>query len=338
MHSPCRPARNIDHLDSRVQQRIAMGCRLTSYEAVAYAADRAAAAIKKAVPLAAQLAVMPTVPQQEGAPSQLVCAARMLLRSAAVCPDVAAAQLLQTGTLAELHKASQDACIAQIRRAQRKHSKTDAQQDDTDALIADINKDLTELRAAAVNASQASTAAASTGQEAAAVAAEQVPDSRASQEQPPAEATSAHCDEPAAKKVRLSSGHAAGTPALRAAQSAACNTHLADVQLDAARWLLLSRRAVLSGPPGCDKPPLQLPGMAVKVSSIPRESGGGASKTSTAGNSNVGVGGSKKAFHGFTPKCGKCRTCIHPSMKKACVVNKERLAQGLAPILLPNDD
>lgn len=38
-----------------------------------------------------------------------------------------------------------------------------------------------------------------------------------------------------------------------------------------------------------------------------------------------------RTFKGITPKCGKCLTCERPKMKKACVVNRERLAQGLEP-------
>jgi hypothetical protein len=41
----------------------------------------------------------------------------------------------------------------------------------------------------------------------------------------------------------------------------------------------------------------------------------------------------KRTFLGITPKCGSCRTCLNPSMKKACLVNRGRLAQGLEPVL-----
>lgn len=33
-----------------------------------------------------------------------------------------------------------------------------------------------------------------------------------------------------------------------------------------------------------------------------------------------------------TPKCGACRTCMKPQLKKACVTNRERLAKGMEPV------
>lgn len=36
---------------------------------------------------------------------------------------------------------------------------------------------------------------------------------------------------------------------------------------------------------------------------------------------------------GSTPKCGSCKHCLNPKMKQACIINRERVAQGLPPVL-----
>jgi hypothetical protein len=34
-----------------------------------------------------------------------------------------------------------------------------------------------------------------------------------------------------------------------------------------------------------------------------------------------------------TPKCTACKTCLNPQLKKACMVNRQRIADGLPPIV-----
>ncbi len=46
----------------------------------------------------------------------------------------------------------------------------------------------------------------------------------------------------------------------------------------------------------------------------------------------------KRAFKGGpTPKCGACKTCIHKSMKQACLTNRKRMAEGLEPVFLTEE-
>jgi hypothetical protein len=94
------------------------------------------------------------------------------------------------------------------------------------------------------------------------------------------------------------------------------------VVLDASRWLLLSWRAVLSGPVGCRKPLLQLPGMQERQQD---------KRVSGSGNSRRGRGKGKpqRVYLGRTPRCGQCRTCLNPGLHRACVVNREKLKAGL---------
>jgi hypothetical protein len=104
----------------------------------------------------------------------------------------------------------------------------------------------------------------------------------------------------------------------------------------AARWLLLVRRALGAGPPGCEKRPPLMPPSARPPKGVP----GGAAEGGRAqqrraplfGEVEARAGG-KRTYKGVTPKCGSCHTCKHPSMKKACLINRDRLAQGLPPIL-----
>lgn len=35
-----------------------------------------------------------------------------------------------------------------------------------------------------------------------------------------------------------------------------------------------------------------------------------------------------------TPKCGVCRTCSNPQLKKACLTNRDRLAKGMEPLIV----
>jgi hypothetical protein len=102
------------------------------------------------------------------------------------------------------------------------------------------------------------------------------------------------------------------------------------------RWLLLSFRAVSAGPPGCYKAPLFMEG-PLEQARLRFESSaatyfardGLLAPLQRAGSEG---GRSKRVFKGLTPKCGVCNTCRNPQMKKACLINRERLAQGLAPV------
>ena len=120
---------------------------------------------------------------------------------------------------------------------------------------------------------------------------------------------------------------------------------LGGLMLDAARWLLLSRRAVLSGPPGCRKPLLQLPGMREKVAEQARRRvsgsgrgrggrGGQGGRVRVRGAAEAGVKKRTRVYNPPVPRCMSCHTCLNPQMKKACRVNRERRAKNL-PFVLP---
>ncbi|GAX72772.1 hypothetical protein CEUSTIGMA_g228.t1 [Chlamydomonas eustigma] len=47
--------------------------------------------------------------------------------------------------------------------------------------------------------------------------------------------------------------------------------------------------------------------------------------------------GRKRVFKGTTPKCGNCRSCNNPSLKKACFTNRELIEQGKEPIFLTKE-
>eukprot|EP00878_Enallax_costatus_P021827 GHUV01023135.1.p1 GENE.GHUV01023135.1~~GHUV01023135.1.p1 ORF type:complete len:417 (+),score=152.62 GHUV01023135.1:448-1698(+) len=356
-----RPARNIDHLDSKAQLRGSMGPRLSTYDAVAYTADKASTAVQQVMPWASKPAAVLDLLQQEDSakhPSQLVHAAVQLLRDAALCADVVAEQLLQHGLLAALHKPSQEACMARTRRlhSSGRHSRSAAELDDADIVVEDIKEDFAVVRAAAVAHKQAGTvggkrpapdagtdtAGASGGAVIAAAEQDAAADSQQHQQGVGAATQSSPEQEQlaefvATKRARRSSylgitqkqQPQAAVQVVPSIESPAATGIMQpdEQQVNAARWLLLSLRAVRSGPPGCDKPLLWLPGMeaSTKIDSTNRRS--------SEGGSGKVTGSGKKAFYGITPKCGKCKTCLHPSMKKACMTNKERIAKGLAPIL-----
>lgn len=357
-----RPARNIDHLDSRLQQRAAMGCRVPTYEAVMYAVHTAAAAVQQVMPLAGeprtsaevdlqqqrqqpqpaqQVATSSLQKQCNKVPSQLVHTALLLLRQAALCPHALAQQLLQNGLLAKLHHPLQDACIAQYKRAHvsRRQSQGGTEQDDYDTVRNDMLSDIATVKAVA--------AAAAASQDVQYAKAES--DGKHSEDDHPADIVQKVCGElqqnyetdrpdveqPAPKRPRTeATGDISKLQEPVQWHPITSDLQPADKQqLDAARWLLLSRRALISGPPGCDKPALAIPGMPPLQGSTVR------SPTDDMGaHRSTGIAGTtKKAFHGFTPKCGQCKTCLTPSLKKPCVTNKARLAQGLPP-LMPNSD
>lgn len=104
--------------------------------------------------------------------------------------------------------------------------------------------------------------------------------------------------------------------------------------LDASRWLLLSHRATLSGPPGCRKPLLQLPGMQEREPEQERRRSSGSGRGRGRGRGGKKGGDSKRTrtFMGRTPRCGSCHTCLNPSLKKACPVNRERMRKGQQPL------
>lgn len=87
--------------------------------------------------------------------------------------------------------------------------------------------------------------------------------------------------------------------------------------LEAARALLLARRARLAGPPGAGAPPLRAPPPGAGLAAMPGKPAGTGKRTS------VGF---------ITPRCGVCHTCRRPNLKKACMTNRARLARGLPPI------
>ena len=140
-------------------------------------------------------------------------------------------------------------------------------------------------------------------------------------------------------------GGAKGKPAAAAAASAGPEQAKQQQQLwrtdrvthDAARWLLLSRRAVLSGPPGSKTPLLHLPGMQKQQQDKRGASNSGAAQRSRRGNAARGGGrggkGRKRTFYGHTPRCGNCHTCLNPALHKPCKVNREKLKIGLKPVL-----
>jgi hypothetical protein len=384
-----RPARNLDHLETRTQQRASMGPRLASYDAVAFAWQRALAALERALPWAGELAAAAAVlkqqqqdeqqqeaqqanppavggdaaqnqqQQQQGMQcSQLVRSALLLLREAAVQPDSVLQQLQQHCIVPGLHAASQEACIGQFRRgyASRRKAKAAAAfaaaesewwAEDEQAAMQLFAKDQAAVEVVAAAAAgagkQGDAVASGRGKRRSSSPIEQV------QQQPPNTAAAAGEDAAAATEA------GAEPPAKRVCTVAAPNSssqqqdHLQQqqqqsvapdpqVQLDAAQWLLLSLRALLSGPPGCNRPQLQLSGVrldplsdsaAAAGNSVLRPSSGVDGSGSSSSSALTG----KRAFHGVTPKCGACQTCSNPSMKKACIVNRQRIAQGLPPIL-----
>ncbi len=49
--------------------------------------------------------------------------------------------------------------------------------------------------------------------------------------------------------------------------------------------------------------------------------------------------GPEAPLHPLGPACSlrRCRTCVNPQLKKACQTNRERMDQGLEPVV-PTDD
>ncbi|KAF6258574.1 hypothetical protein COO60DRAFT_1101024 [Scenedesmus sp. NREL 46B-D3] len=62
-----RPARNVDHLETRAQQRASMGPRLANYDAVVYTWQRALAALERVLPWGAEPAPAAVQQQQQEA-------------------------------------------------------------------------------------------------------------------------------------------------------------------------------------------------------------------------------------------------------------------------------
>lgn len=100
---------------------------------------------------------------------------------------------------------------------------------------------------------------------------------------------------------------------------------LAALELAAGQQLLLAVRALASAPPGVAAP--QLPARPASASFVtsPSADASPARATAVAGKR----GGAPGTLH-----CGVCKTCLQPSMKKACLANHECLEQGLDPLLV----
>jgi hypothetical protein len=374
-----RPARNLDHLETRTQQRASMGPRLASYDAVAFAWQRALAALQHALPWASEkvkttprqqqqqdeavakdVADIKQQQQQQGMQcSQLVRGALLLLlRDAAVHPSSVVQQLQQHCIGPGLHASSREACIGQFRRgyASRRKAKGAAAAaveesewwaGDAEAAMQLFVKDQAALEAAAAAASAAATKAAAAAamqhagggkrQSSSPVDSmqHQAANSAAAAAGEGASGSAEVAPEPPAKRVCTAAANSSSSSSeqqdqQQPQQSSEPDPHL---QLDAIQWMLLSRRAVHSGPPGCNRPPLQLTGVQLDTSiSAAASAAAAAAGDGSRGASSSALAG-KRAFHGVTPKCGACQTCSNPSMKKACIVNRQRIAQGLPPIL-----
>ncbi|CAD7696786.1 unnamed protein product [Ostreobium quekettii] len=118
--------------------------------------------------------------------------------------------------------------------------------------------------------------------------------------------------------------------------------------VDGAAWALLcSFRAVQEGAPGAglEPPVYKPPAPPYSRSHLERASIAKPMKqrrfavpgpSSSDGRLGSGSRGGRRMRRsvGRTPKCGACKTCMHPSMKKACLTNRERIEQGLEPLFV----
>lgn len=105
------------------------------------------------------------------------------------------------------------------------------------------------------------------------------------------------------------------------------------LQDDAAWSLLCSFVATQGMPPGTglEPPTYKVPkrwygrhqSVRVMTNRTPQQ------KSSTNSSSK-----NKRGKRVVTPKCGACKTCQNPRMKKACLTNRERIAQGMEPVFI----
>uniref|UniRef100_A0A7S3QZC9 Uncharacterized protein n=2 Tax=Dunaliella tertiolecta TaxID=3047 RepID=A0A7S3QZC9_DUNTE len=75
------------------------------------------------------------------------------------------------------------------------------------------------------------------------------------------------------------------------------------------------------------------PGPAAAVRLPSPDTAGKISRTASEEGSQVPPSKRARGLGSGTPKCGTCQTCRNPSLKKACLTNRERMAAGKEPIV-----
>ncbi|GMH33881.1 hypothetical protein BSKO_01715 [Bryopsis sp. KO-2023] len=132
------------------------------------------------------------------------------------------------------------------------------------------------------------------------------------------------------KSVEGSSGAAAESE--RKPSESGADVTMSDDEM--ARWVLIcSHYAQRFPPPGAGlrapvlKPPVPLP-IKLPFSLLATA---GFTKKNTGKRTWLADSAGKRIV---TPKCGVCRTCSNPQLKKACLTNRDRLAKGMEPLLV----